>query len=76
MWDRLFPNQGALVDCNNFVQFAYRGCDSPIRQHEPLAGQLEKAAIYLAETDRLIHYGFGAGRASLLIGTVSERRQP
>lgn len=76
LWDRLFPNQGAVVNCNDFDQFAYRGCGSLIRQHESLAGQLDKAAIYLAETDRLIRYGFGAANDNLLIGTISERPQP
>jgi hypothetical protein len=71
LWDRLFPNHGALVNCNDFDQFAYRGCGSLIRQHESLAGELGKAVIYLAETDRLIRYGFGTGDDSLLIGTVS-----
>lgn len=71
LWDRLFPNQGALVNCNDFDQFAYRGCGSLIRQHESLAGQLDKAVTYLAETDRLIRYGFSTRDDSLLIGTVS-----
>lgn len=71
LWDGLFLNQGALVNCNDLDQFAYRGCGSLIRQHESLAGQLDKAVIYLAETDRLIRHGFGPGDDSLLIGTVS-----
>lgn len=76
LWDRLFPDQGAVVNCNDFDQFVYRGCGSQIRQHESLADQLDKAAIYLAETDRMIRYGFGAGNDNLLIGTVSRRPKP
>lgn len=76
LWDGLFPNQGAVVNCNDFDHFAYRGCGSLIRQHESLADQLDKAVIYLAETDRLIRYGFGTGTDNLLIGTVSEHPQP
>lgn len=73
VWDEMCPNRGIVVNCNNFEQFMYRGCGAVIRQHESLANQLDKAAIFLAETDRMIRVGFGESHDGLLIGTKSGR---
>jgi hypothetical protein len=48
-----------------------RGGGSLIRQHEALAGQLDKAATHLAETDRQIRCGFSTRDDSLLVAAVS-----
>lgn len=73
LWNELFPKQGIVVNCNDFEQLRYRGCGAPVREHESLSEQLDKAAIFLAETDRVIRTGFGKGHDGLLIGTVSGR---
>ncbi|WP_162245713.1 hypothetical protein [Variovorax sp. Root411] len=76
LWDEMFPDHGIVVDCNDFELFMYRGCGTLIRPHESLKGQLDKATIFLAETDRMIRIGYGEGHDGLLIGTVSGRPLP
>lgn len=73
VWDRLFPNQGAVVNCNDFDQFVYRGSGSLIRQHESLASQLDNAIVFLADTDRLIQVGYDGAGSGLILGTVAGR---
>lgn len=53
----------------------YNGCGALIRPHESLKSQLDKAAIFLAETDRMIRIGYGEGHDGLLIGTVAGHRK-
>lgn len=74
IWDAMFPGIAAMVNCNEFDQFMYRGCGALIRQHESLSSQMDKAVIYLAETDRMIRIGHGEGHDGLLIGTMSGRQ--
>lgn len=76
MWNEMFPDHGIVVDCSDFEQFMFRGCGALIRPHESLKSQLDKAAIFLAETDRMIRIGYGEGHDGLLIGTVSRRPLP
>jgi len=73
--EELFSDRGIVVNCNDSEQFMYRGCGALIRQHESIASQLDKAAIFLAETDRMIRIGFGQSHDGLLIGTISGRSQ-
>lgn len=76
LWNEMFPDHGIVVDCNDFEHFMYRGCGALIRPHESLKGQLDKAVIFLAETNRMICIGYGEGHDGLLIGTVSGRPLP
>ena len=76
IWDERFPCMGAVVNCNEFEQFMYRGCGGLICQNEPLSIQLDRAFTYLAETDRVLRIGHSKSQASVLLGTLAGRPAP
>ncbi|KQW61520.1 hypothetical protein ASC92_26695 [Variovorax sp. Root411] len=64
---------GYLIDCNAVGEFMYRGSDTLARQNESIASQLDKAATFLADTDRVIRVGHEGTRDGLVLGAVSGR---
>lgn len=64
---------GYLIDCNAVDEFMYRGSGMLARQNESIASQLDKAATFLADTDRVIRVGHEGTRDGLIVGAVSGR---
>lgn len=67
-WGTQTLGVGYLVDCHAVENFMYRGYGSPFGQHESNASRLDKAAVFLADTDRIMHVGYGRVGDGLLIG--------
>lgn len=62
---------GYLVDVNAMSVFQFRATGHLHRGYETSAGQLEKAAIYLARTSEILEVRAAAGPAGLVIGETS-----
>ncbi|PLC02868.1 hypothetical protein CY658_23435 [Variovorax sp. RO1] len=67
-WTAQTQGLGYLIDCSAVEMFMYRGAGSHFSQHESNSSLLDKAAVFLADTDRIIHVGYDEGRDGLLIG--------
>lgn len=67
-WSAETQGVGYLIDCQAVDVFMYRGAGGHPGPHESNAIAFDKAAVFLADTDRLIHVGYGMGRDGLLIG--------
>ena len=68
-WKAQTQGIGYLIDCSAVGTFMYRGADYHFNQHESSSSLLDKAAVFLADTDRIIHVGYDEGRTGLLIGS-------
>jgi hypothetical protein len=62
---------GDLVDVNAMPTFQYRATGHLHRDYETAAGQLEKAAIYLASTSEIVEVRATGGPAGLVVGETS-----
>lgn len=67
-WTAQTQGLGYQVDCSAVEMFMYRGAGGHASQHESNSSLLDKAAVFLADTDRIIHVGYDEGRDGLLIG--------
>lgn len=72
-WKAQTQGVGYLIDCSAVEMFMYRGAGSHFSQHESNSSLLDKTAVFLADTDRIIHVGYDEGRDGLLIGSPSRR---
>lgn len=62
---------GDLLDVNAMPTFQYRASGRLYLDYETPAGQLEKAAIYLARTSEILEVCCAGGPAGLVIGETS-----
>lgn len=73
LWRAQTLELGYLIDCNAVDEFMYRGTGQLAWQNESVASQLDKAAIFLAATDRVICVGHEGTRDGMVVGAVSGR---
>ena len=57
LFDEQTSGLGYLAGCNDVASFVYRGTGSAAQPYETTASMLDKAAVYLADTDSMFHVG-------------------
>ncbi len=70
LWDVQTSGLGYLIDCNAVAAFTYRGMGAAALPYETIASVLDKAAVFLSDTDRLVHVGYNYSPDGLLLGSV------
>jgi uncharacterized Fe-S cluster-containing radical SAM superfamily protein len=75
-WDAQTQGLEYLIDCSAVDVFMYRGVGDLFDHCESAASQLNKAAIFLVDTDCMIQVGYDGMRDRPVGGTLSDRPPP